>query len=87
MHVRVIVYNEGVDKCHGQCETVCYLGPSGGLIQQLNRAELEDLVQEGRGLVDVHRHCLAGVPYRLVTVLQPTVHHTATGGRDEHSAQ
>lgn len=43
------------------------------VVEQLNGAQLEDLVQEGRRLVDVHRHGgLAGwIPHSLVKVLQP----------------
>ena len=49
-----------------------YLRPACALVQQLHGAELQDLVQEGRRLVDVYGHRLvaAGVSHGLVTVLQ-----------------
>lgn len=50
-----------------------HLRGAGAVVEQLDGAQLEDLVQEGGRLVDVNRHgSVAGwIPHRLVKVLQP----------------
>lgn len=64
------------DSIVNQCG-VHHLCGASAVVEQLNRAQLEDLVQEGGRLVDVDRHgSLAGwVPHRLVKVLQSGVNH------------
>ena len=59
---------------------VIYLRAACALVQELHGTELQDLVQEGRRLVDVYRHRLAaaGVSHGLVTVLQSGAVCTAT---------
>lgn len=52
---------------------VCHLFCAGAVVKQLNSTQLEDLVQEGRRLVDVDRHgsLACWISHRFIEVLQP----------------